>query len=316
MTEWDEFDDKPRSGGFLGSVGPKVAFLIVLIALAFLVGVVWNLYNSNSSNDGSIQVPIVRADTDPVKVIPDDRGGMEVAHRDSTIFSTLSGDKKEKKVENLLADDTNEEPLPRSQLFAGLNTEAEIEAPAKVELVPEDEKIDLVPEQPLAEEKKADDKPQQVVSKVTSEIKEVAQAIEKPVQEEVKKIEPVSEKMPTPTTTPAVQKKPEAKPRPKVVTPEIATKSVVPSNANTTGDYVVQLASIKDKSRAESEWKKLSSKYSPTLSGVPYRVEMAILGEKGTFYRIQAGPMPKDSANSICSKIKAINPNGCIVKKK
>lgn len=310
MTEWDEFDDKPRRGGFLGSVGPKVAFLIVLATLAFLVGVVWNLYN-NSADDGSIQVPIVRADADPVKVIPDDRGGMEVAHRDSTIFSTLGGDKKEKKVENLLADDTNEEPLPRSQLFAGLNTDTEIEMPAKVEEVSDDEKIDLVPEQPEVEEPKPDSKTEEVVSKVTSEVKEVAQAIEKPKQEEVQKIEPVSEKGPTPIAAPVVQKKPEPKPESKVI-----TQSVVPLNANTTGDYVVQLASIKDRSRAESEWNKLSSKYTSALSGVSYRVEMAVLGEKGTFYRIQAGPMSKDRANSICSEIKAINPSGCIVKKK
>lgn len=38
--------------------------------------------------------------------------------------------------------------------------------------------------------------------------------------------------------------------------------------------------------------------------------------DRGTFYRIQAGPISKDSADEICREIKAITPVGCLVVKK
>lgn len=123
MNYHNEFEELPR-GGFLANIGPKAAFFILLIALSFMVGVVWKLYSGAGSNAPQ-NVPIVRADSDPFKVIPDDPGGMEIRHKDSTLFSAIKKEREENpRIENLLADDENEEPMPRSQLFAGLNTDA------------------------------------------------------------------------------------------------------------------------------------------------------------------------------------------------
>jgi hypothetical protein len=49
------------------------------------------------------------------------------------------------------------------------------------------------------------------------------------------------------------------------------------------------------------------------LSGAEYRVQRADLGAKGVFFRIQAGPMSKDSAKSVCDAIKASKPGGCVI---
>ena len=102
----------------------------------------------------------------------------------------------------------------------------------------------------------------------------------------------------------------EKKPEPKKEEPKAS------SVASTSGDYVVQLASIKDKSLAEKEWQKFVSKYGSALSGMSYRVQTADLGDKGLFHRIQAGPVSKEKASSVCAAIKQISPGGCIVKKK
>jgi len=94
------------------------------------VGVVWNLYSSDKDGVSSADVPIIRADNKPFKAIPDDPGGEEISHRDSTVFSTLRGERGENadRIENLFDDEGDEEPLPRSQLFAGLNTEEDTNA--------------------------------------------------------------------------------------------------------------------------------------------------------------------------------------------
>ena len=88
-----------------------------------------------------------------------------------------------------------------------------------------------------------------------------------------------------------------------------------PKPVTSSGDYFIQLASIKYKSRAEAEWTKLQQKYGQ-LSGYGHRVESADLGERGMYYRIQAGPMAKDEASSVCDSIKRITPGGCLVKKR
>ena len=82
----------------------------------------------------------------------------------------------------------------------------------------------------------------------------------------------------------------------------------------TSGTYYVQLASIQSRGATESEWKKLQKKYGATISELKYRVQEASLS-RGTFYRIQAGPISKESAEEICREIKAVNPNGCLVVK-
>lgn len=78
------------------------------------------------------------------------------------------------------------------------------------------------------------------------------------------------------------------------------------------GKHFVQLSSIKDSSRAASEWKKMQQKYG-VLVPANYRVQEAAL-KKGTFYRIQAGPMSESDAKRVCNALKAQNkPGGCIV---
>lgn len=81
------------------------------------------------------------------------------------------------------------------------------------------------------------------------------------------------------------------------------------------GDYYVQVGSVTSRSGADGEWGKIQKAFASDLSGLSYRVQEANLGERGTYYRIQAGPMSKDSAAQICSSIKAQKPSGCMVVK-
>lgn len=321
MNYNDQFDDAPR-GGLLANIGPKAAFFIVLIALSFMVGVVWKLY-SGAGNNAPQNVPIVRADSAPFKVTPDDPGGMEIRHKDSTLFSAIKKEREdEPRIENLLADDTNEEPMPRSQLFAGLNTEANSEIGREEAPTPLDQPTEAQPMIEVASEKV--EPVEEVVEEIVEQVAPVLEtmtepspAVEvKPVEEAPKapvvKVEPKPEVKvePKPAPKPAVK----AKPKPAPAPVEMRTESVpVASSKQSSGEYYVQLASTKDKASAEAEWKKLAKKYG--ISDMSHRVETADLGAKGLYYRIQAGPVSRDIAQSKCAAIKKINPNGCLVKK-
>ncbi len=83
--------------------------------------------------------------------------------------------------------------------------------------------------------------------------------------------------------------------------------------AVTSGQYYIQLGSIGSKDAASSEWGKLKKANATELNGLSYRVQEANLGARGTFYRIQAGPMSKESASSLCDSIKVRKPGSCLV---
>lgn len=317
MTYRNEFDDAPR-GGFLANIGPKAAFFIVLIALSFMVGAVWKLYTGTGSGDVN-NIPIVRADNDPFKVKPDDPGGMEVRHKDSTLFGSMK--KKDgndaQRIENLLAEDENEEPMPRSQLFAGLNTEEAPDLERSDSPTPLDQPVSEAPPsvpgivQPF-EEKLAP--PESVAEPVVEVAPEVTPEIT-PEPAPVK-VTPKVEAKPAPKPVVVAKPKPAPKPIHKKAPVEVRSDSVPVTTkpTNTVGGYYVQLASTKEKTKAEAEWKKLSGKYS-VITGAPHRIETADLGAKGVYYRIQVGPMSRDEAQKKCAAIKKINPNGCLVKK-
>ncbi|MCI5061141.1 MAG: SPOR domain-containing protein, partial [Alphaproteobacteria bacterium] len=129
----------------------------------------------------------------------------------------------------------------------------------------------------------------------------VQKEVEEPVQLETPKVESAVE--------PKIEVKPQQKPEQK---PAPVTQAPAPVAS---GSYYIQLASVKSADGAEIEWKKLQKKYTGPLAGLSHRVQKAELGEKGTFYRIQAGPVAKDQASRICSEIKKITPGGCLVKK-
>lgn len=301
MNYRDEFDDPRDNGlGFLGTVGPKAAFFIVLIALAFMVGVVWNLY-TGSSDSTEQNVPIVRADDGPYKVSPDDPGGMEIEHKDSTIFSSLSDD--EGRVENLLADEDDEDPMPRSQLFAGLNTE---EDPSSLHAETQNTSLD----EPSGEDEE----------RIIQQAEEAEDVIEEMIEGGVESVMPPA---PEPVPQEANTKPLDLDIKPPVqevrkVEPTAGSQIEIKRETTTqpaSGDYYIQVGSVKSSDGAESEWKKIQDKYS-VLSGFSHRVEKADLGDKGVFYRIQAGPVSQATANSACNTIKQTDPNGCLVKKK
>lgn len=82
--------------------------------------------------------------------------------------------------------------------------------------------------------------------------------------------------------------------------------------AVTAGSHYIQLGSVSSESGAASEWNKLKRDHSTELAGLSYRVQRADL-DRGTFFRIQAGPISKESAQRLCDSIKTRKPGACLV---
>lgn len=111
---------------------------------------------------------------------------------------------------------------------------------------------------------------------------------------------------PTPAPAPAEQKTASA------VAEQVSKVEPASGLAAKPGSYYIQLGSVTSESGASSEWNKFKRAYSTQLEGLSYRVQRADL-DRGTFYRIQAGPISKESAKTLCDSIKAQKPGGCLV---
>lgn len=90
--------------------GAKLVFAGLLM-LAGFVAAVWYAYDRGISTGGALSPPLIRADTAPTKVRPDEPGGLDVPHRDKLVYETLNGDGEEEPVERLLP--PPEEPVSK-----------------------------------------------------------------------------------------------------------------------------------------------------------------------------------------------------------
>ncbi len=92
------------------------------------------------------------------------------------------------------------------------------------------------------------------------------------------------------------------------------TKASAPVAASADSRYV-QLASIREESAAAGHWATLKAKHGATISSLQYRVVKADIPGKGTYYRIQAGPVSATQAQDMCGTINAATPGSCLVVK-
>ena len=314
MTRRDDFDDPQGFENAFGKIAyamessraglkvrrPMLSLMTVLVALFVLFAVFWSTYPRGSDVDNNESpVPIIRADASPYKIAPDDRGGMEIPYRDSTIFETIhsaEADDTEGAVESLLP--PPEEPISKDQMFAGLKTDPISDSP-----------VDRAVGEAVG---------------VTDDFGPVATANDSETSlVPAEKTTDLSAYQPAPAGTPVPGMKPARGVEPVTVAaadtdvtqtePAAGNASASTANVDDNGTHYIQLGSVKDRMGAQDEWKKLQSQFPSELGDLTLRVQEANLGEKGTFYRIQGGTISAARAKDICSAISARRSGGCLV---
>lgn len=312
MQHKDDFDS-PGFKAAVGSIfraldrrervpgrGPVWAGAVVMALVVFLLSVLWYSYPREAAQREIMAVPIIRADAGPVKVVPRDPGGMDIPHRDSTIFQTLrAGDDTDsgiRQVENLL--DDAEEPLSRDQIFAGLRTELKVEGREVISVRKAEDTVTVAAASAEGKGKTGQDAGK---DKVAPETGETAN----PAREEA----PAGQKIAA--SSPVPKSKPETDLAEEVSRTEPAA-GVETFKTKESGQYFVQLASLRSHEAAQTAWQDLQ-KSMIFLQPHNHRVKKAELGAKGVFYRVQAGPFAEGRARDICAAVEAQRPGGCLV---
>lgn len=297
MSRYDDDDDtfERPSGGGERRVGPSsiayesprrkpgrrrlITSLVVLLALGGFVGIVWHAYNQGKAGGADGVVPVLKAEDGPTRVRPDQPGGMDVPNQDKLIYDWLApgGQIAAPQVERLLP--PAEAPVARPQAPAPAPAPQAPVAAAPTDLQPP----------PLGERQvTAAPAPQAVPSQPPIPVAPPApsQAVP-PAQAPQQQAQATR---PTPAPAPA---------------PAPTQQAAIPAGAAR-----IQLAAVRSVDAAQKEWARLQNANRDILGGMSMNVVTADLGERGIYYRIQAGPAA--DANDVCAKLKARNV-GCIV---
>lgn len=280
----DEPADRPAPEKSSGRRGRLLGALVALVAVGGFTGIAWYA-TTQGQRDSSAVVPVIRADENPVKVLPEKPGGMEVPNQDKLIYMQIDPNAKEPEVERLLP--PPEAPMDKPPPAAAA------EAPPAGPLVPEAPEVGR---EPIAPRPGA--------------------------PAEILKAEPDGERMAEPSA---------AEPGPAPKEPEVAALPEAPEAALGNqdreamaaaaaaaavvpgGGYLVQLGALRDKASADEEAARLSRAHSEILGTLTVATVAADLGERGTFYRLRAGPLAdREAAEAMC-KAFAERKVGCLV---
>jgi len=296
------------------------------IALVVLVGVgagAWFVYGdklmmlTGASED---EVPLLRADASPVKVRPENPGGLQVPNRDKLVYNRLSGEATEgQPVERLLP--RAEAPLP----VPTATTEAPAPA-ATLDLPPKPAAPKPAPEQPKTERVPALSDVAAVQPPPPPPAPPSATSGRAGAPLSLTKRSPA----PAPATTVAPQPAPPARPVPRVSTAE-PLRAAAPKPAATTPTqsaavtapaqavkasetYRVQLAASRTPEGVRAEWDRVRRKNLDLLGDLGLTVTRVDLGpKKGVFYRLRVGPLASDAeARKLCAEL-AKRRIGCLV---
>lgn len=324
MQHRDEFDD-PDIAGAMSSIfkamdqrdriqprKPFWALALVIALVAFLGSVLWYSWPREVAHQELMAVPIIHADAGPIKEVPSDPGGMDIPHRDSTVFDTMrTADNSG--VENLLSD--REEPLPREQVFAGLKTDikkADIKIEGRTVATYERKDKPVADAAVAAEAETVEEAVAAIYAEADVEAEAVAETAAAEQAAVTEEVVTAAANIPTPTSKPDMATSSAALNR---TEPAAGIEQMAKSSAaavQTGGNYYVQFASLKSDADARNAWSDLQGEFA-VLKSLSLRVQQADLGARGTFYRVQAGPITEASARSICSQVEQKRSGGCLV---
>jgi hypothetical protein len=241
--EEEEYEPRSRLPLIMLAAGVAVLF----------VGGLWFAYHqgtkhatvavaSGSSGGGAAaeNVPLIRADTDPVKVKPDKVGGMNIPDKDDPLYTMGRGGN----AEHILPPPEAPQPRPVAPPPPPPPPQANSQAPA------------IAP--------------------------------------------PGAFPAPLPAPPPgAVQ----GKPAPKPAEPKAPAKPAEPATGGS--PTKIQLASLRTPDEARDEWQRLKRDNPDLLGKLTAVAVKADLGERGVWYRVEAGPVgDKAAAAKLCKALK------------
>jgi cell division septation protein DedD len=256
-----------------------------LLGAIALGGALAYAYKQSGGGIGSEDAPIVTADASPVKAAPDSPGGKEFPHKNKLIYDRLTNGATPES-ERLVPrqEDVAVPALPPATATAGLPAAVATTSPAGDAGGPR--KVQTM-----------------VVNPDGSVEAPAAAAAANDAAAQANGMMAQPNMMPIPSL-----QQPAAAPQQMAAA---APTAAAPADGSS---YVVQLGSTKSQTDALANFADAQQKYPSLLGSYQPLVRKTDLGPKGTWYRLQVGPLPdKDAAYRLCGQLKSKGHGDCLV---
>lgn len=249
-----------------------VPALIAWVTLSAFAGALWFAYEQGVRKGMETTPPLIKAHAGPVKVPPDDPGGLEVPHQDKEIYERMAGGEESGQEEATLRPEA-EKPAPKEELLASTSTEDNSGGTA------------TIPVPPLP---KATDTTAAAAESTSAEAETSDESADTQSEQEEASLQP-----PVP-----------------LVPKETGEQQAEPERVV---GFRVQLGAYRSAEAAESDWARLSTREESLLGSLDHAIVRADLGERGIYYRLQAGPLEgPGAARTMCNKLQE-RQLGCLV---
>ena len=256
---------------------PLFIILTALVLTAF-GAVVYVAYQQGRTQGDRGAPPVITAERGPIKVQPENPGGVEVPDQDKLIYERIAGAETTPAPEALAPPPEVPQDLPQPAAapapVAAMATPVEVTEPGAAEegdsaLAAAD--VDPNPEMvagPTPEQLAAQQKAKEQAAALTSEIEKIDPGVA-----------------------------------------DAAAKNDIVAN----GAFVVQIGSYKQDSEAAASWQGLKNKNKDMLGALKPNIKRVDLGEKGVWYRLRIGPFAtRADAVAKCEVLKTRGVN-CII---
>lgn len=282
---------------------------VAVVAVGAIVAV--GLHFIGGRQAGGPGIPVIKADERPIKIRPDDRGGMQVPNQDKLVYERLDQGEGDAKVERLL-------PAPE-QPQVPVKGEAQPDSAAK----PATTEV-MRPGQPMAPPRQPPSEvPRPLPTAIPAEPPAPAAAPAAqspaggyvPTQARTAQSAASTPVAPAPAKTAAPAKVASVPATPAPAAPALAPAPVAAPKAPASGDWLIQLGALRSAPDAEKEWGRIQRSHRDLLGALKSDVVRVELGEKGTFWRLRAGPLSEQAARQLCTELKSRN-QGCIIARK
>lgn len=276
-------DDDPRSTGPAGAgVRFWAALAVAGIAVAGFGGVVAYGYLAYGDRGEHMPAPLVKADTRPLKIRPDDPGGLNVPHTNMEVFNAGRDQRTPGAAPGSPAG--REVLLPPPEPV--LPKPAPAPTPAPITLTP----AAIPPTAPLAAAPAA--APEPTLSGVASAV-------------------PYPAPLPPPAapTQRLVQRSAAAALGESASTPILQA----PRPTAGAGAFRIQIGAMRTEEEARQVWESVRRKHVDVIAGKTMSISRVELAERGVFFRVYAGPLAdRDAARDACTKLVRAG-TGCLV---
>ncbi|MGJ3259037.1 MAG: SPOR domain-containing protein [Rhodospirillales bacterium] len=328
--EYEGDGDTARSGS--GTVLKVLGALVcvTLVAVGIWIGFGERIMAMIGSGDG--EVPTISAEKSPIKIRPENPGGMQVPNQGRLVYGVVDGTSTQPRVERLLpspekpveVDKVLKRSVPEtSEVAAGAapRGSADTAPGAPVRLTPEQSQpLNKVPSAETVNKLSGAPAPAPPPVKDPGAAEKAAQEMAASVTRDVTN-PPASP--PAPEAKTAAKAEPEKAPEPKPAAGESAPKETAKAtpaqelpDADLAQSWRIQLAASRSEPAVKSEWDRLRSRNVDLLGDLQLQVTRIDLGAtRGIFYRLRAGPLADEkAAQALCERLKQ-RKLGCLVVK-